>query len=78
MYYWANKKFVSSCVVIDEMPIDSIDKFYINNNCRVWESLIKKSNIEEDENIGLFFKLCYVLGLFSNSVKIRDRAVKFI
>lgn len=78
-YYWSQKKFVPSNVVIENMPLNDIDNFYVNNNGYEWSKLIKSSiNVTVDENKASFFKLCYVLGLFSESTSIRDRAVKFL
>jgi len=81
LYYWSKKKFVPGLPVIMNMPLQDVDKFYINNNGFEWSKLVKKSNINSSShyyNINSFFKLCYVLGVFSESTSIRDRAVKFL
>lgn len=78
LYYWNKKKYVPSVSVIKNMPIKDVDKFYINDNGHVWENLIKKAKLSTVEGIGSFFKLCYVLGIFSESTSIRDRAVEFL
>jgi hypothetical protein len=79
LYYWSKKRFIPSNIVIKNMPANDIDKFYINNNGREWAKLINASvNVNLEENKASFFKLCYVLGLFSESTSIRDRAIKFL
>ena len=78
LYYWLNKKFIPQPVVFNNMPTKDIDNFFINNNCLEWNKLIKERKIISDDCKASFFKLCYVLGVFDESTKIRDRAVKFI
>lgn len=78
LYYWLNKKIIPSAPVILTMPIKDIDKFFINKNCNEWAKLVKESRITYIENLNSFFKLCYVLGVFSESASTRDKAVDFI
>ena len=78
LYYYNKKRFIPSNIVIENMPLKDIDKFYINNNRHVWRKLLKDSNITLGEGKVSFFKLCYVLGVFSESTCIRDKAVKFL
>lgn len=79
LYYWRNKKIIPSLSVISAMPVEDIDKFFINKNCVEWAKLVKESNVEKSsEAVTSFFKLCYVLGVFSESTSIRDNAVNFI
>ena len=78
VYFWLDKKFVPSHVVMKNMPFFDINSFFVNNNCLEWNKLIQLSKIDNDENKEAFFKLCYVLGVFSPSSSIRDKAVKFI
>lgn len=78
LYYWSAKKIIPSPIVIKTMPINDIDKFFVNKNCNEWLMLVKQSGIKEVQNIASFFKLCYVLGVFSESTSLRDKAVNFI
>jgi len=79
LYYYNKKRFIPSNIVIENMPLKDIDNFYINNNGKEWAKLVNASvNVTLDENKASFFKLCYVLGLFSESTSIRDRAVNFL
>ena len=79
LYYWANKRYLPGDIVIKNMPIIDIDNFYLNNNGQVWNELISNCpNVSLEENKVSFFKLCYVLGLFSSKVSIRNRAYDFI
>jgi len=78
LYYWLNKKIIPSPSVILTMPIKDIDKFFVNKNCNEWAKLVKESGITNIESLNSFFKLCYVLGVFSESTSVRDKAVNFI
>lgn len=78
LYCWSNRKVIPSYSVINTMPIKDIDNFFINKNCNEWAKLIKESGITYCEYIVSFFKLCYVLGVFSESTTLRDNAVNFI
>ena len=78
LYYWLNKKFIPSHIVIKNMPLKDIDNFFINKNYIEWSKLLKEYPIYYDENKTSFFKLCYVLGVFSKSTSIRDKAIKFL
>lgn len=78
LYYWNKKRYVPSFSVIKNMPIKDIDKFYVNDNSHVWEKLVKGAKLSTSEGVGSFFKLCYVLGVFSESTSVRDRAVEFL
>ena len=79
LYLWSKKRFVPSSVVVANMPLKDIDNFYINNNSYEWSKLIHSyDNLFSDTMKASFFKLCYVLGVFSESANIRDRAVKFL
>lgn len=79
LYYWHNKKIIPSPSVIKTMPIKDIDNFFVNKNCIEWAKLVKESNVEKTyEAVSSFFKLCYVLGVFSESTASRDKAVEFI
>ena len=78
LYYWLNKKFIPSHIIIKSMPLNDIDNFFINKNYCVWGNLLKECDFEHDMNKASFFKLCYVLGVFSKSTSIRDRAVEFL
>lgn len=78
LWYWTTKKFLVNYSVIENMPFDDIDLFFINNNCEKWRELLKLSNIDNDINRGSLFKLCYVLGVFSDKGSISDRAFEFI
>ena len=78
MFYWVNKKTLPSASVILTMPIKDVDNFFINKNCNEWAKLVKESGITYIENLNSFFKLCYVLGVFSESTSTRDKAVDFI
>lgn len=79
LYYWCNKKIIPSLSVIRAMPVKDVDKFFINKNCNEWAKLVKESNVEKTyEAVASFFKLCYVLGVFSESTGDRDKAVSFI
>jgi hypothetical protein len=79
LYCWSKKRFIPSDIVIENMPLSDIDNFFINNNGREWAKLINASvNVTLKENKVSFFKLCYVLGLFSESTSVRDRAIKFL
>jgi len=79
LYYWHNKKIIPSPSVIKEMPISDIDKFFTNKNYIQWATLVKEGNVEKTyEGVSSFFKLCYVLGVFSESTAIRDKAVNFL
>jgi len=79
LYYWSKKRFIPSNIVIENMPTDDIDKFYINKNGQEWQKLINSCvNVNSEESKASFFKLCYVLGVFSESTSVRDRAVNFL
>ena len=79
LYYWHNKKIIPSPSFIKAMPFDEIDKFFVNKNCVEWAKLVKESNVKDyPEGITSFFKLSYVLGIFSESTTTRDKAITFI
>lgn len=79
LWYWYNKnKFLPHYTIIENMPVEDIDMFYINNNCEVWKEIVEKSKIKQDHNKATLFKLCYVLGVFQESGSKRDAAYKFI
>ena len=78
LYYWLNKKIIPGPAVIRTMPIKDIDKFFMNKNCNEWSKLVKETGITYIQNLISFFKLCYVLGVFSESTSTRDKAVEFI
>ena len=78
LYYWGNKRYVPGFLVLMHMPLDDIDKFYLNDNGHIWSKLLKDSRITLTGDKTSFFKLCYVLGVFSESTKVRDRAVNFL
>lgn len=76
---WINKnKFLPSLSIIKNMPIEDIDLFYINNNYKKWNELVKLANISNFINKDSFFKLCYVLGLFNKKGSVSDSAYEFI
>ena len=78
IYHWCKKnRFLPSNVVIYNMPLNMIDNYYINNNCKVWGKLIQELNVNS-ENIEPFFKCCLTLGIFDTSSKTRDRAYDYI
>ena len=78
LYHYSKKRYIPSKVVIESMPTKDIDNFYINKNGQEWSKLIKDSNITVYENKVSFFKLCYVLGVFSESTTTRDKAIRFL
>lgn len=79
LYHYTKKRFIPSNIVIENMPLDDINKFYINNNDKEWAKLVNENfYVALDQNKASFFKLCYVLGLFSESTNIRDKAIKFL
>lgn len=77
LYHWNDKKVIPNYYIIKYMPLKDIDKYYVNNNYLIWNRLIC-NNFSIVDNKVSFFKLCYVLGVFSESSSIRDDAVKFI
>ena len=78
LYYWLDKKFIPSHTVIKNMPIMEINNFFVNNNYLEWNKIISKTNIDFDYEKDTVFKMCYILGVFNESAKIRDRAIQFI
>lgn len=77
-YHWVNRKFIPHYTVIKNMPINCIDNYYANNNCKEWGKLLEIFKAYQEENKGSFFKVCYVLGVFHDKVSIRERAIKFV
>ena len=79
MYYWNKKRTIPSPLIIKHMPLDDINNYYTNNNWKIWVKLLNDSGLNSNEEAKLsFFKLCYVLGIFSTSANIRDKAAQFI
>jgi len=79
LFYYMKKRFVPSSEIIKNMPLSDIDNFYINNNAMKWKELVSLvSEFTSNDNKVSFFKLCYVLGLFSEKASIRDKAYDFI
>lgn len=78
LYLWSQKKIIPSLAVIETMSIKYIDNFFINKNCNEWAKLIKEIKITDSQDVSSFFKLCFVLGVFSESTSDRDKAVDFI
>ena len=78
LYCFSKKRFVPSDVIIENIPIRDVDNFYVNKNGKEWGRLVRESNIVKKENRVSFFKLCYVLGVFSPSTNIRDKAIQFL
>lgn len=80
LYYlrYAKNEFLPGLPVIKNLPVERIQNFYINNNNKRYGQLIQKVGFDnEDDQEGLF-KLSYMLGLFSDSVKDSERAFEFI
>ena len=79
LWHWNKRnKFLPHFEIIRNMPIKDIDFFYKNNNCEKWAEILKNIQISSDTTKATLFKLCYVLGVFQDSGKKRDKAVDFI
>lgn len=79
LYHWSKRnKFLPHYTIIKNMPFNEIDKFYMNNNCNKWAEIVKKADYIDDIDKVSLFKLCFVLGVFQENGKARDKAVEFI
>jgi len=73
-----SSKFMPYASVVATLPLNYIDNFFVNNNCKKYSDLLKKSKVESFEGKCAFIKLCFALGLFEKEQEISNEANEFI
>ncbi len=78
LYEWKNYDNIPHCIVIEKMPIAEIPNFYLNNNRKNWQSLMKYVKFKTDVAIETVFTLAHALGVFSTDGKESKIATEYI
>ena len=75
---WNKYDSVPSYVVVEQMPYEEIDLFYKDNNKTNWQTLIKASKYDDENQKSSLFALAHALGVFSENGVESKEATDFI
>lgn len=78
LYEWREYDKIPHHIVVEKMPIAEIPNFYLNNNRKNWQILIKNIRQKSDIAIDTVFTLAHALGVFSTDGKESKDATEFI
>lgn len=81
VFDWIEKhknQYVPNIDVIQTLNLNESELFYSNFNDRRWEDIVKNFGLGELDDKTALFKLCYVLGLFSQKTSESENAFNFI
>lgn len=78
LYEWKDYDHIPHHIVIEKMPIAEIPNFYLNNNRKNWQFLMKHIKLKNDIAIDTIFTLAHTLGVFSTDGKESKEATEFI